>query len=240
MTVYGSGPGAPHDPRDPHVDVGAYVLGVLDDIEMARFEHHLAVCPECGEQLDELSGLVPLLAELGPAGAGSPVPPSGDAMLRKLVDRVSTERGVQRRRRWLSLVAAAVLVVGGPTAAYLAASSGNSGSAAPKVTASETHTTKDPSTGVKATVGLTPKKWGTQVDLTLAGVSGPLTCRLVAIGKDGSQQTVSTWSVPATGYGTTTQPTPLTIEGGAGLSPSDITRLDVVTTKGERLVSVNT
>lgn len=238
MTVYGSGPGAPHDPRDPHVDVGAYVLGVLDDVEMARFEHHLAVCPDCGEQLDELSGLVPILAELGPAGAGSPVPPSGDALLRKLVDRVSTERGVQRRRRWLALVAAAVLVVGGPTAAYLAASSGNSGSTTP--IAGETHTAKDASTGVKATVGLTDKKWGTQVDLTLAGVSGPLTCRLVAIAKDGSQQTVSTWSVPAAGYGTTSQPTPLTIEGGAGLSPSDITRLDVVTTKGERLVSVNT
>jgi hypothetical protein len=238
VTVYGSGPGAPHDPRDPHVDVGAYVLGVLDDIEMARFEHHLAVCPDCGDQLDELSGLVPILAELGPAGAGSPVPPSGDALLRKLVDRVSTERGVQRRRRWLALVAAAVLVVGGPTAAYLAASSGNSGSTAP--IAGETHTAKDASTGVKATVGLTGKKWGTQVDLTLAGVSGPLTCRLVAIAKDGSQQTVSTWSVPAAGYGTTSQPTPLTIEGGAGLSPSDITRLDVVTTKGERLVSVNT
>ncbi|MEY2503289.1 MAG: hypothetical protein QOI07_3626, partial [Verrucomicrobiota bacterium] len=169
MTVYGSGPGAPHDPRDPHVDVGAYVLGVLDDIEMARFEHHLAVCPDCGDQLDELSGLVPNLAELGPAGTGSPVPASGDALLRKLVDRVSTERGVQRRRRWLALVAAAVLVVGGPTAASLAASSGNSGSTTP--IAGETHTAKNASTGVKATVGLTGKKWGTQVDLTLAGVS---------------------------------------------------------------------
>lgn len=237
MTVYGSGPGAPHDPRDPHIDVGAYVLGVLDDIEMARFEHHLAVCPECGEQLDELSGLVPLLAELGPAGAGSPVAPSGDAMLRKLVDRVSTERGVQRRRRWLSLVAAAVLVVGGPTAAYLAASGGSGDT--PAVAVDATHTGKNADTGVKAKVGVTGKKWGTDVALELSGVKGPLTCRLVAVGKDGSQQTVSTWSVSPAGYGTKAQPQPLTVEGGAGMTLDDIKQFDVIDSTGKVLVSVS-
>ncbi|MDX6329481.1 MAG: hypothetical protein QOI83_1864 [Streptomycetaceae bacterium] len=35
MTVYGYGAEAPHD---PHTDVGAYVLGVLDDADMFRFE----------------------------------------------------------------------------------------------------------------------------------------------------------------------------------------------------------
>jgi hypothetical protein len=237
MTVYGSGPGAPLDP-DSHMDVGAYVLGVLDDIEMARFEHHLAECPQCGEQLDELSGLVPILAELGPAGAGSPLPPSGDAMLRKLVDRVAEQRGTQRRRRWLSLVAAAVLIVGGPTAAYVAAS-GGSGSP-PVVAVDETHTATDPSTGVKATVAMTDMKWGTNVALTLSGVKGNLTCRLVAVSKDGSQQTVSTWSVPKAGYGVSGQPTPLKVEGGAGMALSDIASMTVVTSTGKQLVSVNT
>lgn len=236
MTVYGSGPGAPLDPES-HMDVGAYVLGVLDDIEMARFEHHLAICTECGEQLDELSGLVPILAELGPAGAGSPMPPSGDALLRKLVDRVTVERGVQRRRRWLSLVAAAVLVVGGPTAAYLAA---DSGSHAPVVAVDETHSTTDSSSGVKATVDMTEKKWGTDLAVTIAGVKGPLTCRAVVVSKDGSEQTISNWTVPTAGYGVAGQPDPLKVEGGASLNMDDIASVYVITTQGKRLVSVST
>lgn len=236
MTVYGSGPGAPLDPES-HMDVGAYVLGVLDDIEMARFEHHLAVCQECGEQLDELSGLVPILAELGPAGAGSPMPPSGDALLRKLVDRVTVERGVQRRRRWLSLVAAAVLVVGGPTAAYLAA---DNGSHTPVVAVDETHTATDSSSGVKATVDMTGKKWGTDLAVTLSGVKGPLTCRAVVVSKDGSQQTISNWSVPKAGYGVAGQPDPLKVEGGASLNMDDIASVYVITSQGKQLVSVST
>lgn len=237
MTVYGSGPGAPLDP-DSHIDVGAYVLGVLDDIEMARFEHHLAVCPQCGEQLDELSGLVPILAELGPAGAGSPLPPSGDVMLRNLVDRITVERGVQRRRRWLSLVAAAVLVIGGPTATYLVA--GGSDSSGTAAAVDESHTATDAKTGVKAKVDMTDMKWGTDVAMTLSGVTGPLTCRLVAVSKDGSQQTVSTWSVPKAGYGVKTHPAPLVVEGGAGLAMDDIASFVVITSEGKQVVSVNT
>ncbi len=37
----------------PHADVGAYLLGALDDAEMSRFEEHLAGCEECGRELDD-------------------------------------------------------------------------------------------------------------------------------------------------------------------------------------------
>ncbi|MDX3075333.1 anti-sigma factor family protein [Streptomyces sp. NPDC088354] len=235
MTVYGYGSGA-GTPHDPHVDVGAYVLGVLDDADMARFEEHLAICHQCGQQLDELSGLVPVLAELAPAGAGAPLPSSDDAVLGKLLGKVSDERRTRARRRMFALAASVALIIGGPTVAVLA--SGGSDTPATHAYAQE-FKSSDSSTGVKATVGVNEKKWGSEVGLNLSGVQGPLTCRLVAIGKDGSQQTVSTWSVPTAGYGTSAQPQPLTLDGSAGMQPDDIARFDVITAQGQRLVSVN-
>ncbi|TKA10203.1 anti-sigma factor family protein [Actinacidiphila oryziradicis] len=233
MTVYGYGAEAPHD---PHTDVGAYVLGVLDDADMFRFEQHLAICHQCGQQLDELSGLVPVLAELAPAGAGAPVLPNGEAMLGRLLDSVSVERGRRRRRRWLALAAAAVLVVGGPTVAVIATQSSGSSSSSPMAM---TYTATDATSGVQAKLGMVQKAWGTQVALQLSKVNGPLTCQLVAVGKDGTQQTVSTWNVSSDGYGTKSQPKPLSVEGGAGLSASNIDRFDVVTSTGKKLVSVH-
>ncbi|MCT9006129.1 hypothetical protein ACWGKW_32080 [Streptomyces sp. NPDC054766] len=80
---------------------------------------------------------------------------------------------------------------------------------------------------------------GTSVSLKLSEVRGPLTCHLVAVGKDGSQQTVSNWSVGKEGYDTSAQPEPLSLDGATGMQPDAIDHVDVVTTQGRRLVSVN-
>ncbi|WRZ89793.1 hypothetical protein OHB54_12415 [Streptomyces sp. NBC_01007] len=77
------------------------------------------------------------------------------------------------------------------------------------------------------------------MSLKLSGVRGPLTCHLVAVGKDGSQQTASNWSVGKEGYGTSAQSKPLELEGAARFQPPAIDHVDVVTTQGRRLVSVD-
>jgi Putative zinc-finger len=234
MTVYGSGPGAPHD---PHLDVGAYVLGVLDYDDMARFEQHLALCPECGRQLDELSGLVPVLAELAPPGAGVPAPPGGDRILGKLVKDVSVDRKRRKTRRMFAIAASIALIIAGPTVAVLATQ--NDQAETLPFAAAATHSGSDTTTGVKATVGTTEKKWGTSVTLSLSGVEGPIrTCKLVAVDSRGNEQTVSTWTVPAAGYGTADQPDPLQLTGGAGLMPSQISQFKVMADHGKQLVSV--
>ena len=51
-----------------HVDVAAYVLGALDDADSAAFERHLAGCPRCQAELDELSGLPALLDQVKGSG----------------------------------------------------------------------------------------------------------------------------------------------------------------------------
>lgn len=226
---------------NPHVDVGAYLLGALDDDEMARFESHLVGCELCGHELDQLSGVVPVLEELRADGLGVAELPSGDAMLDRLLAQVAGERHAHRRRRLISVAAAAVLVVGGPAVAVLAAQDNSSGSpAAVQSFGSDQHKASDPTTGVAAVVAVTDKGWGSVVDLRLTGVHGPLTCSLIAFAVNGDGQTVATWSVPSGGYGTDTQPAPLTVHGAAGLHASDITHFDVRTNTGALLVTVPT
>lgn len=223
----------------PHVDVGAYLLGALDEPEMTRFEEHLAECEQCGRELDELSGLLPVLAEMREDGVAFAELPGGDAMLQRLLAEVSGERRARKRRRLVAVAAAAVLVIGGPAIAVLATDDGGSGTpVASQSFAPDRRSASDPATGVQATVGIADKGWGSVVDLRLSGVRGPLTCSLVVIARNGSGQTVATWSVPEAGYGVDTQPRPLTVHGAAGLHKADISRFDVRAENGKLLVSV--
>jgi len=223
----------------PHVDVGAYLLGALDDAEMAEFEEHLAGCEECGRALDELSGVLPVLEEARQDGFAFAEPPGGDAMLDRLLAEVGGERRRRRRRRLASVAAAAVLVVGGPAIAVVATESGSGSPAAAPAFSTDRVSASNPATGASAVVGVADKGWGTAVDLRLSGVHGPLTCSLIAIGRQGGQhQTVATWSVPAAGYGTGAQPAPLTVHGATGLHRSEITSWEVRTDHGDLLVRV--
>ncbi|PYC69032.1 hypothetical protein C7C46_28670 [Streptomyces tateyamensis] len=92
--------------------------------------------------------------------------------------------------------------------------------------------------GAHAVVGMTAEAWGSAVTLTLDGVGGPRSCDLVAVGTDGSRQTVTSWTVPAGGYRTRTAST-LTTSGGAGLTPDRIAHFEVRDLdSGQLLVSV--
>ncbi|MFI5625879.1 anti-sigma factor domain-containing protein [Nocardioides sp. NPDC051685] len=99
---------------DVHGLVGAYLLNSLEDEERAEVETHLAVCPDCREEVDSLRAATAALA-LQVAEA----PP---ASLRARVMRTASETpqappvvaAIRRRRRWLAgvVAAAAVLVIG--------------------------------------------------------------------------------------------------------------------------------
>jgi len=221
----------------PHVDVGAYLLGALDDAEMAEFEEHLAGCEECGSALDELSGVLPVLEEARQDGFAFAEPPGGDAMLDRLLAQVAGERQRRRRRRLAAVAAAAVLVVGGPAIAVVATEGASDSPSAASAFATDRVSASNPATGASAVVGVADKGWGTAVDLRLSGVRGPLTCSLIAVGAHG-EQTVATWSVPAAGYGTGAQPAPLTVHGATGLHRGEIRSWEIRTDQGQVLVKL--
>ncbi|KIZ18701.1 anti-sigma factor family protein [Streptomyces natalensis] len=240
---------------DRHTDVGAYALGVLDAADADRFERHLAGCDRCAAELEELMGLSPLLAEFRQT---APTPETvtarpGPGVLNGLLDEVAATRRGRARSRLYLVAAAAVLIVGGPLATAALTGGGQQGAPAPAPLASavraqyaagEQATAVDPVTKVSAGVSLAAKPWGTQVVLRLAGVKGPLTCDLVAVGKDGRRQTVTTWAVPEGGYGIKGatgkwNSEPLFATGGAAFDRGDIDHFEIRTLDGRKLAGVN-
>ncbi|MEW2437592.1 zf-HC2 domain-containing protein [Streptomyces caniferus] len=239
---------------DRHTDVGAYALGVLDGADADRFEAHLVGCHRCAAELEDLMGLSPVLAEFKQT---APTPETitatpGPRLLDGLLDEVAVTRRGRARRRLFLVAAAAVLIVGGPLAALQLKPDGSDEKAAPPLAnavraqyaAGEKMSSVDPNTKVSAGVSMAARPWGTQVVLELANVKGPLTCGLVAVGKDGKRQTVTTWAVPEGGYGipggaAKWNREPLYAAGGAGFNRGDIDHFEVTTTDGKRLAKVN-
>ncbi|MBI4943392.1 MAG: RNA polymerase subunit sigma, partial [Actinobacteria bacterium] len=68
---------------------------------------------------------------------------------------------------------------------------------------------------------------GSRVSLSLTGLTGPRSCRLVALRGDGATQVLATWRVPASGFGTSGQPDPFTLAVTAAVPVADLTGLRV-------------
>jgi len=274
MSVYGgsqgfgtggtgmSGPMMGSPGPNEHETVGAYALGLLDDVEATAFEAHLATCEWCAQQLDELAGMEPMLAALADLPGSSGTPGIGESLSAKpsprlvnnLVDEVSERRAQKRRKSFYMVAAAAALIIGGPLVA-VAANGGDAGGgtqATPLASSAQTTfesmddkvTATDPSTDVSATIGTQKKDWGSEVVLELKNVKGPIKCSLIAVGKNGERETISSWSVPEWGYGLADAKTekaknPLYIGGGAAFAPNETDHYEVMTFDGKKLVQVD-
>jgi len=101
---------------DIHALSGAYAVDALDDDERAQFERHLAGCPSCQTEVDDLREAAAALAEV------NAVEPPAELRARLLADIGTVrplppmiERGAHRhapvRRRWVAVVAAAAAVI---------------------------------------------------------------------------------------------------------------------------------
>ena len=84
-------------------DVGAYLLGALNDLERQAFERHLRGCAECQEELERLRPA----AEVLPASVEQVAPPPG--LKKRLMAEV--EPRTSRPTRWLAVAAALVIAL---------------------------------------------------------------------------------------------------------------------------------
>lgn len=242
-----------------HLAAGAYALGVLDPSDAWRFEAHMDECPVCSAQLREFAGIESLLTAFAawvPPGENWLRGPGG-ALMHRMLDEVAAVRRASRRRRLYLVAAAAALAVCGTAVVGTGAAPWSLGTPdqarpaehRPSLSAEQQvralgekvrHT--DAATSVSAMVGMERTGWGTDVGLELRNVRGPLKCRLVAVGRSGVEETVTSWSVPAPGYGipgTASSDDYLYAQGGTAMDPGDIQRFDVRTADGNLLVSVD-
>ena len=98
---------------EPHVTdlLGAYALHALDPQEEAVVDAHLAECPACRQEADDLSEVVPALAILAWRRESAP-----EGLRDRILERAAARPPpgmLSRRRRWpkLAALAAAALVV---------------------------------------------------------------------------------------------------------------------------------
>ncbi|MDT5038904.1 MAG: hypothetical protein QOE03_4089 [Micromonosporaceae bacterium] len=228
-------------PEDVHRDVGAYALGVLDSRDSARFEQHLTLCRSCPRELEQFSSVTALLSQVNAdslvfADRSTREPRRTEA----LVGAVRAERHRVRNRQGLTLAACLALVIAGAVVAVSLGFIGSSGlpgapDAAPN--ALRLHAVSQ-TTGADATVQVEDKRWGSQVTLKITHLTGPVSCRLMAVSKDGRSEVVMGWSVSPDGYGTHSQPNPLLLHGGTDIAGSNLSRFEVRTVAGVLLVNV--
>ncbi|WP_392674445.1 anti-sigma factor family protein [Streptomyces sp. LN785] len=215
---------------EPHRHVGAYALGVLGAADAFRFEEHLAQCPLCEIRAAEFRAVTAVLADYArrtPPGV-DPVVRVGPEPVRRAVAAVLSARRSSRRKRLALVAVAVVLAVGGP----FVVAGGSGGAGGPAAVRTERWAAADPSTGMTVVVTAGAKDWGTDVGLEVARVPEPGVCALVAVGRDGSEETVTTWSVRGPGD------RPPAMHGGAALRPAAIDRFEVRAADGRRLLAL--
>ncbi|WP_242906993.1 zf-HC2 domain-containing protein [Actinomadura terrae] len=222
----------------PHVDVGAYALGLLEDPDRRAFEGHLRSCPGCAEEFGALRGLAATLEGITPDAGPAPAPPEPVVVADLLRRRARRGRRRRAARAVTGLAAGAVLLAGAAGAGFTAGADHGT-SARPEAEApfpdGPRLTAADAATGASGTVTARQALWGSRVGLRLTRVRGPLECELVAVDRAGRGHPVAGWSVPAAGYGLPGSAAPmLTVQGGTALRRSDIARFEVRTT-GDRV-----
>ncbi|MGY0020248.1 hypothetical protein [Streptomyces sp. cg35] len=208
-----------------HRDAGAYALGVLDAAERFRFEDHLLECAMCAARVSELGPPVVALGLYARATPGCvdlfarPAP----TVVERAVDRLAALHRAGRRRLWGAVVAVVLLLgAAGQGAALIAGARDHEAAAL-------TLRGRDPASEVAATLTADERGWGTQVGLDVRDPGGPRVCELVAVGRDGSEQTVASWAVRGDR---------VEVQGGAADRPDEIRRFEVRALGGDRLLTL--
>ncbi|MCI4064992.1 zf-HC2 domain-containing protein [Micromonospora sp. R77] len=241
--------------RADHMDVAAYALGVLDQADTERFEEHLATCWACAAELETMVPVVGLLSGIdGESMTALEQTQTDPALLDRTLVAVRQHRRRSRVRQLLA-TAAAVVVFGGLSGVGFATFAGSGDEPLPQAEPTrsapvdppasskpsnpgdpgtggneqegEQHNATDPGTGVKTTMWLAAKQYGTRIDFQLTKLPGPRTCRLVVVRKNATTEVISTWSVPGGGYGTNTNQLPLELTATTSAGMDDIQKIQV-------------
>jgi Putative zinc-finger len=185
---------------------GAYVLGALTPAEREAYEHHLADCASCREEVAELAVLPGLLGRIDDAaveqlvGGGSVAAPprAPETLLPKLLWAAQASRVAQRRRRrWqtvgVGLVAAFVAVLAGIGVNLVVRDS-----SPPSIQMSAMHSVTSEPVPVSAEVALIPTDQGTKIRIhcvyEVDTDHDRWTFRLFVVPRSGTPQEVGAWT----------------------------------------------
>ncbi|MBK3640319.1 MULTISPECIES: zf-HC2 domain-containing protein [unclassified Streptomyces] len=211
--------------QERHRDVAAYALGVLDEADAFRFEDHLMECARCAAHVTEFGPVTRqmMLYRRSTPRFVSPMTSPGPQLLDKLMAAVANRHRATRRRFLYGLAASVAIAAAAPGIMMLA----NGGDGAVRMAAT------DAKTGVWAQLTTADADMGSNVELEVKDAAGPRACRLVAVGRDGSEQIVTSWTVPDH------DARPITMRGSTAMHIAEIARYDLRTAQGQHLVTLD-
>ncbi|GGM69060.1 hypothetical protein GCM10011609_00870 [Lentzea pudingi] len=196
-----------------HLDVAAYVLGILDADEVEAFENHLTECRRCALDLRDFAVVPDLIDEADAGGmlrGTAPERPDGKSV-RVMLDAVAARR---KRRRWFvaqgvaAAAAGIVAVTAVVTSLVVGGKDNGTNQAAPSTTTSQTRVAnnspdssmkvqqEDPNSGVGTKITASDEASGTAMDIEISGMAGPGRGSLVAVGRAGRVAQVTSWYAP--------------------------------------------
>jgi hypothetical protein len=226
--------------HDPQL-LGAYVLGALAEHEVREMDEHLASCPECARELEELRDMEAFLGEVPPEAMLDGPPEGGDLLLQRTLRQVRSERGGVARRRQFAIGAAAAVVA----AVVLGAGVFVGKATSPDVTALPTPTVApdpagtrlatftDPLTKASMTVKVVPAAGWVRTNMAINGIPEGEKCRIFVVSKDGSRQEAGSWVVSKKGAAEGTN-----LDGSALVDPKDVQSVVVENFAGKKFVEV--
>ncbi|MEV6962456.1 hypothetical protein AB0M97_25360 [Streptomyces sp. NPDC051207] len=202
----------------------------------ATGDAHLARCASCRLEREELRGLVGMLADIVPRDRGSAPVPDPEGAVSAVRERTPVPPGggtggagkVPASPWPLSHTALALgtaFVSGLLVGDRLATTETRNDAAEPPPEAVRTVSV----TGAEAAAEVHARPWGSEITLSLAELSGPRRCRLVAVSWSGRREAVGNWYVPGGRYAVPGHRDRLTLTGSSSLAVDEIAALEVET-----------
>lgn len=228
--------------HDPQL-LGAYVLGALDEQEVRALEEHLASCPDCTRELEDLRAMEAYLGEVPPEAVLDGPPEGGDLLLQRTLRQVRAERGGVARRRQFALGAAAAVVaalvlgagvfVGKATSPDATTALPTPTAEAPDPAGTKLATATDPVTKASMTVKVIPAAGWVRTNVAVNGIPEGEKCRIFVVAKDGSRQEAGSWVVSKKGATEGAN-----LDGAALVPPNDVKSVVVENFAGKKFVEV--
>ncbi|MCK2242755.1 MULTISPECIES: zf-HC2 domain-containing protein [unclassified Crossiella] len=162
--------------------LGAYVLGRLDEPECVALQAHLDFCGDCRAEVAELIPVAEALAEVDPDRVTDEpaVPPGlGEAVL----GRIRAERRTVKRRSARLGIGVTLAVLAGTAIGYGAADLLRATQSAIPL---ESVAVQQLATRVAASANLVPHTWGTEIKLTARGFEQGASYRVVVTDRRGA------------------------------------------------------
>lgn len=184
--------------------LGVYVVGAIDPAERFVVDNHLAVCPECREELAGIAGLPALLgrvpleeaghiarfdSERAVAGEDRDAEPPEAEVLTPLLARVAHRRRVSRWRNLVSVAAVAIIAAGAAVGVIQLANPSAGPSALHWENVQTTNALMHMDVKYAGIAG------GTRLDVRVSGIPVGTTCQLWVIGADGQRFAAGSWMV---------------------------------------------